>query len=275
MSLDAVTNAAEVNKIIEAVTSSSPPPNKEEDVTPPAAASPPDTSVLLPAGLISLDGSCAREAEVRELNGLDEEEMAKAAGNLQRLMDTILERGVVRVGAGKPTRSDFDRMLSADLETLLVAVSRATFGEDLPELEVTCSHCEHEQVVRLTLSDIPQKTLDDPLSGRQFTLTLPSGKTAMVNLPVGEGQRDLLASGEKNYGALKSLFLSKTVQAINGLPLFGISQVNELGIRDRDAIIEALGERNPGPRLKEVTRSCVECAGEIPLPLTLAFLFRL
>lgn len=250
-------------------------PQQDADALPPAAPALPNTTVALPAGLLHLDGSIDTVGEVRELDGNDEEALARAAGSIPKTLEVILTRGVVSLGGNPVEKGDLDRLLAGDREALILGVRRVTFGNDLDPVRVKCPHCADEHDVTLTLDDIPVRELEDRVGDRQFFLTLPSGKRARVKLPDGEAAKAVANSVDTNYGVLNSLLLSKTVQEINDMPIFSAEQVKSLGMRDRDAIITALAERNPGPRLGEVSRSCTACSQDIPLPLSLTDLFRL
>lgn len=240
---------------------------------PPTIPAPPDNLVTLPAGLISLDGDVVTEAEVRELNGADEEAIAKAS-TLAKTMDVILQRGVVRVGEKKATPELLGGMLAGDLDALLLAIRIATFGPEFAYSRVTCPHCGFEEPLTLDLrKDVPSKDLD--AGDRLFEITTKRGKVLTLQLPDGDTSRALSTSTDRNYASLNTLLLTKCLQEIDGMPVFGTASVRGLGISDRDDAIEALGARNPGPRLTEVSRSCNECSEDIPLPLTLADLFRL
>jgi len=48
-----------------------------------------------------------------------------------------------------------------------------------------------------------------------------------------------------------------------------------LGMSDRSKIIDSILERNPGPRLGEVSKVCKACEEKIEIPLSLVDLFRL
>lgn len=248
----------------------------QEAAAPPTAPPLPQTKVDLPGGFLNpLSGDVTTTAEVRELNGVDEEAIARSGGNVAKLLDTILTRGVVRIGDLEPDKKVLDSLLAGDREALILGVRVATFGDELDEFEIACPACEARQSITLSCTkDIPTKVLEDPVHDRVFSVTLPSGKTAQVRLPDGEAQKAVANSTDTNYGVLNTLMLSKTVTAINGMPVFSPEQVRALGIRDREAIIRELAERNCGPRLREVSRSCTECSESIPLPLSLTDLFR-
>ena len=55
----------------------------------------------------------------------------------------------------------------------------------------------------------------------------------------------------------------------------GASTVLNLGMQDRSKIVEEIINRNPGPRLGEVKKTCKACGEDIALPLSLVDLFRL
>ena len=67
-------------------------------------AAPSSTEVSLPGGFVSREGILAKYAEVRELNGADEEAIAKA-GFLGKALQTILQKGLVSIG-GEPVDKD-------------------------------------------------------------------------------------------------------------------------------------------------------------------------
>ena len=89
--------------------------------------SPSDNVVTLPGGYINATGEVITEAEVRELNGRDEEEISKAS-SLGKVLLAILKRGTVRVGDEQVTEDLLDRLLSGDRDMLLLGIFKATFG---------------------------------------------------------------------------------------------------------------------------------------------------
>ena len=237
---------------------------------PPAAA---DCHVELPGGYVNLStGTVSKEAEVRELNGEDEEAISRVLDNLPRYLDTILVRGVVSVGNDVATKELLDGLLAGDRDALLVGIRRATFGDGV-SYRATCSACGKAQESTVSLSeDLSVDTLDD-VSERKFSIDLPSGTTVEVTLPDGAVSKALAGSSDKTEGALNTILLGKTVKSINGFPVFADDQVRKLSIRDRRAILKELAERNPGPRFGEVSRPCDECGEKIPLPLNMVDLF--
>jgi len=99
--------------------------------------------------------------------------------------------------------------------------------------------------------------------------------TVVVGLPTGVTQRRLLENNDKNSAELNTILLAGCVASINGSPSIGASTVLKLSWKDREAIVQEILERNPGPRLGEVKKACEACGEDIPMPLTLAALFRI
>ncbi|NDH65496.1 MAG: hypothetical protein EBY26_03840 [Microbacteriaceae bacterium] len=232
----------------------------------------PDTHVTLPGGYVTDDGDLVREAEVRELNGYDEEAIARA-GSTAKIMLTLLQRAVVKIGDEKASADILNSLLAADRDSLLLAIRRVTFGNVL-DGKVTCTSCGIEQDVSIDLTtDVENKVLENA-GDRDFTVTLANGE-AKVTLPTGLVQRIISNAGDKSMAELNTMLLRGCVLSINGMPVFKDEQIKGLSIRDRETILTELSERNPGPRLHEVKKPCSSCEQEIEMPLTLASLFRL
>lgn len=233
----------------------------------------PDTYVTLPGGYLTSDGELIRHAEVRELTGFDEEALSRAT-TLGMQMNILLSRAVVAVGTLKPDQGLLNALLAADRDALLLAIRQVTWGSDVV-LGAFCGACETEQELTVDLTtDVEVKRLDGP-ADREFSVSLLRGRTATVQLPNGETQRSILQSEDKTSAELNTLLLKGCIIAVDGEPVFTVDQVRKLPLRDRVTILEEISKRNPGPRLNEVSKPCSACGEEIPLPLTLAGLFRL
>jgi hypothetical protein len=233
---------------------------------------PSDTEVTLPGGFINREGALVKYAEVRELNGADEESIARS-GTTGRALNTMLQRGLVSLGMETTSKEDLDTLLSGDRDAILIGVRKATFGKDI-EFTGACPSCSADQVIVLDLDkDIPIKTLKDPIEDRMWAYESKLG-TVMVGLPTGLTQRRLLENSDKNSAELNTILLAGCVASINGSPSVGASDVLKLSWKDRDVLVHQILERNPGPRLGEVKKSCEACGEDIPMPLTLAALFR-
>jgi hypothetical protein len=234
---------------------------------------PSNSDVNLPGGYISQDGSLIKYAEVRELNGSDEEAIAKA-GSLGKVLNTILQRGLVSLGQEKVTKDTFEDLLAADRESILLGIRKVTFGEDA-EYNLFCPKCSEESVVTIDLNnDIPISELSDPIVDRKWDVEIKAG-VAKVTLPNGRTQRLLMESTDKTVAELNTVLLEGCLIGINGQGSLGTSTVLKLGMGDREKLVEEILAKNPGPRLGDVMKTCEACGTEVNTPLSLMSLFRL
>lgn len=233
---------------------------------------PSDTEVALPGGFINREGALVKYAEVRELNGADEEAIARS-GSTGRALNTMLQRGLVSLGMESTSKEDLDTLLSGDRDAILIGVRKATFGKNI-EFSGACPNCSVEQSIVLDLdTDIPVKSLEDPVEDRLWEYESKLG-TVIVGLPTGLTQRRLLENSDKTAAELNTILLSGCIASIGGSPSMGATSVLKLSWKDREVLVQQILERNPGPRLGEVKKACEACGEDIPMPLTLAALFR-
>lgn len=269
--LDAALNPSRANAMAAAALGNGSDANIPE---PPKADLPPDTLVALPGGSFDpKDGQIVKVAEVRELNGFDEEALSRIPHDQPaRVFQTILKQGVVNIGSSPATQEMLDDLLTGDRDTLLLAVRRVTWG-DILEVDIWCPNCDSTHGYGIELSkDIPIKPLED--TNRTFTLTLPSGNVVQVHLPDGHTQAALLSVNNiNNRGQLNTTLLQATVDTLNGLPVAGPQPIQRLSLRDRQRILTELGERAFGPRFEEVSVLCQSCGEKILYPLSLSTLF--
>jgi hypothetical protein len=227
--------------------------------------------VQLPGGYTKVSGEVIKTAEVRELNGLDEEAIANATST-GRALNILLQRGLVKIGDVEATRDDLEALLSGDRDAILLGIRKVTFGETV-DYKINCPSCKVEQTVAVDLTeDVPVKTLDNA-DDRFWTIDTKQG-IVNLSLPTGTTQRKLLENSEKTSAELNTILLSGCVLQVNGQPSLGASTVLKLGMADRSKIVDEIIERNPGPRLGEVKKTCKACGEEYPLPLSLVDLFR-
>lgn len=233
----------------------------------------PDTTVTLSAGLIDpFEGTVSTTAEVRELNGADEEAIAKLSDPGKALL-AILERATVSVGGQPATKQILGSLLAGDREALLLAIRKATFGSEV-EVTTVCDKCPELQTFKIDLEkDVEVKKLDDPLRDRRFTVELKAG-LAKVNLPTGDVQTQIINATDKNSAELDTMLLVACVTEIGDQPVLSPNRIRTLGITDRRLLLDEIASRNPGPQLSEIKKACKNCGQEVSLPLTLAELFR-
>jgi hypothetical protein len=232
-----------------------------------------DSEVILPGGFISEDGSLVKYAEVRELNGIDEEIIYKSS-SMGRALATILQRAVVSIGSNPVGKDDLDNLLTGDRDALLLGIYISTFGKTV-EFKTTCS-CQTELDVVVDLGkDVPVKEIEDPIQDRTFSYESKKHGIIVVGLPTGKTQKKLIEHSDKTTSELNSILLGECLKSINGKSALGLTSALNLGMIDREKIIAEIIDRNPGPRLGEVKTTCEACGKEITLRLSLADLFRL
>ncbi len=210
----------------------------EAEVEAPPTRHPVDGEVKLVGGLLDPTG-IIDTATVRELNGRDEEIIVKAP-NVAKAMIAILSRGVESIGGEKATNEDIEALLAADRDLLLMKIREVTFGAEL-EFSLECPFCGESTETAINIAeDIPVKYLDDPVHDRSFTVPLRKGGVAEVRLPTGVTQKNIAAAaGNKSVAELNTLMLYGCVRTINGRDVIDMSQILNLGIADRNKIIEA------------------------------------
>lgn len=242
-------------------------PEKVIVTVPPSAS-----EVELPGGLITVGGSLIKYAEIRELNGADEEAIAKS-GSTARALNTILQRGLVSLGGMPVNPSNFDDLLMGDRDMLLLAIRKITFGNTV-NLRMSCRSCYIQNDIEVDLEkDVKIVYLNDPLD-RRFTVDLKSG-TAEVSLPNGVTHKKLIDNADKTASEITTIIIASCLTEVNGEFSYGTSTALSLGILDREKIVTEIYSRTPGPRLGEVSKACEACGASIAIPLGLADLFRL
>lgn len=249
-----------------------------KDINKPAVkiktVAPSNSEVTLPGGFINREGALVKYAEVRELNGMDEEAIAKA-GSASKALLVMLQRGLVSVGGQEANKQDLDALLSGDRDAILIGIRKVTFGTEA-SFTIVCPHCRTDLDVSVDLDeDVPYKELEDPINDRVFEYESPKHGIIKCSLPTGSTQRKLMENTDKTLAELNTILLSGCVDTVNGVASMGASTVLKLGMADRDNLIQEIIKRTPGPRLGEVKTSCEACGEEISMPLALTDLFRL
>lgn len=266
--INAAANPAMANNLLNQVIN-----EQIEDDFNPEIKSPSDTTVELPGGLITPAGEVLRTAEVRELNGRDEEAISKAS-NVGKALETIIQRGTISIGNLQAESSVLDRLLAGDLDALLLGIIKATFGANI-DIPSYCDKCEDYKIVTVDLNtDIKFKLLADPINDRVFTV---QGKkdTFTVSLPTGITQKALIKNADKTEAEQTTILLEDCVIKINDNPVYSSVQVQNLGMVDRKNIVREINKRVPGPQFTDITVTCPECEGEVTVSINLGTLFRL
>lgn len=243
----------------------------------PFIPTPPDVMVRLPGGGVrGPDGVFQDEAEVRELTGEDEEALSKIdpVKNYGRYVQTLVRRGTVRLGGVTEVTDDLlGELLVGDREMLTLAIRRATYGDEL-KVNLACPSCVSAVEATYDLAtEIPISRLDDP-SQRQIDVGLRRGRKAVVSIPTAADQDACLALSGKTRSEINSMLLGRCLVTIDGMAAQSVAVAKNLGMQDREVLLEALMSVQPGPRYEEVMVGCPGCNEEFPLRLGLLDLFR-
>ena len=267
--IDAATNPALANQIINDIMNNA--PGESTEATSFYVENAPETVIDLPGGYALPTGEVWTEAEVRELNGRDEEAIAKSS-SLANTLQMVLQRGVVRIGDVKVTEDILDSILAADRDWLLINIYTSTFGQDV-EFTPFCFTCgDRVSIVKNILDTIPVVRIDHGAS-REFLVNYSKG-VAKVTYPNGKTQREMLAAAEKTNAELSTILLRGCIMELNDMPIMRESQLLDLSIKDRRVIAEAIMNKTVGPQLQDVKITCPDCNTELEAPLSIAALFQ-
>jgi hypothetical protein len=233
---------------------------------------PSDTLVNLPAGFITPSGEVIKTAEVRELNGKDEEFIGKSTST-GKAFNTILTRAVVKIGDLPASEALLDSMLAGDRDALMLGIFCATFGKTT-EIACYCGGCNEFKDVEVDVDrDIKTKILVDPIADRNFVV---QGKSSVyeVTLPTGVVQKELSMNTDRNGAEQTTVLLQHTILEIDGKPVMGKAQVQAIGLVDRKKIGDEIAKRLPGPVFDDIVINCPDCEGKVVVPINLGTLFR-
>jgi hypothetical protein len=235
--------------------------------------SPPFDEVVLPGGFLTEDGSLIKLVQIRELNGSDEEAIAKSS-TPGKALEVVLSRGLVSLDGETVNKSQLDQLLAGDREAILIGIRVATFGETVM-YNATCFECSTTQELEVNLTtDLNTVALDDPINDRVFSVKGKAGDI-VLSLPNGVTTKRLVEIENQPYPELVTALLSGCIISVNDEPSIGKSTALNLGMSDRELLVKEIYARNPGPRLGEVNKACEACGKNITLLLSLADLFRL
>ena len=230
--------------------------------------------VKLPVGITNmLTGDEYREAEVRELNGSDEEYASRGKHFVDRKA-RLVERGVVSLGDEEAEKSVLMSMAVGDREAMLLAICRATYGDEL-SLDITCPSCKEEQEVTVDLAtEIPIREYDS----MQQEYTLKDGTSVTFHWATGNDEKAVWDFATKNPQAttseMNTQMLAQVLDDVGGFEILTEDDARKLSMRHRSELMEFIGTNAPGPRYDELTATCASCEHEADLEVSFADMFR-
>lgn len=238
---------------------------------------PADDVVVLPGGFRRTDGSVVRTVQIRELNGADEEALARASrsNDLLAYYRTLMERCLIKVGSASVEQNDpvFDQLLIGDRDAILLQTRIATYGPEY-ETRISCPKCSQDSDVAFDLSEaVPVRTLADPEIGFRHVDLRKPGTSADIRLVTVLDQEDAASDMGRTPAEMNSILLGRVVSKLNGVETLGRQSMLTLSGGDRRILVKHLLDTAPGPRLGEVMALCMHCGIESTIPLSLAALF--
>lgn len=248
----------------------------------PEAPEPDSGLVRLPGGVVR-KGEVYKNAVVRELNGFDEEALSKAlkTDSMIHFVDVLVSRATEEIGGQKATPEMLKNLLIGDRDELVLAIRRATYGDELKIDRWQCPSCGDILPISFNLGEeVERKELENPAEDTVFTVELRNGARAKVRLPNGYDQDYLFEDMSWTSAQRNSRLLTRCVMAYitsKGKETQVVARpsiVQEMSITDRQAIVREISERQPGPQYNRVTFTHDECGNEVVLALGIADLFR-
>jgi hypothetical protein len=242
--------------------------NEKSRPKPPVVMAPAPDTVELPIGLVTPMGTYTT-VQVRELNGYDEEAIARSK-NIGGALAVLLDRAVTKLGDEEATSELLKELYMPDRVAALVGISRCTWG-DMVLTRITCS-CGESNVVEYDLKDLDVTTMDP--KDASFTVELTKGRTADVHLPRGDVHASLLANADISTAEFRTMLINKCVDSIDGNPVFG-DMPKRLSVKDRGILVNAINEVYVGPRFDKTSVLCPDCGKENSPAIVLGDLFPL
>jgi len=247
-----------------------------------ASASEPDIPQIEPPssgnlslmwGVVGEDEVRIRGAEVRELNGSDEEAMARLNSNSPSyytdLVDLVLRRATVQVGDTLITTGNalsiLGDLLVADRELLFKEVIVATFGTEREYEGIRCPSCNEPNDIEVDVEGLIEIV---GLKGEPGTeVTLRNGRVVKLHFPLGKDQKFVYDTKEETSQAgYNTRMISRCIDLVDEQPLRPHASHKfalDLGMKDRRTIVTALAG-GPSVKFKEVEVPCTECGEAIP-----------
>lgn len=220
------------------------------------------------AGLAAGDGTRLTTAEVRPLDGADEEWLAAQSPELATAFVTtgLLARTVVALGSSSPPDPEALLALAvADRDLLLLAVRRATYGDRF-DVVLSCTACGEPMDVSFSADAIPVRWSPAPPVPLARSLPDGAGGTVEVRLrpPTGSDQ-EAAAAGEE---APLDVLLRRCLVAVADGP-GGDEGWDALPDAARGAFAAAVEEASAAIELA-LDLTCPECGVEFGADLDLA-----
>jgi len=212
-------------------------------------------------------------AEVRELNGEDEEYLASIENKKGLLyseyMTAVLSRAVVRIGDivvnGPDATKIINKLMLGDRDLLYLEIVRATYGSERT-IKMPCPKCGSVNDVTIELdNDFPVKYPDFDV--RQGLKVETSKGIITLRLPNG-GDTVEANKSAKNDAETNTVMLARCAVWPEGeAPDNPMKWARSLSLGDRRKLVDALLAVEVGPKMEEVETQCASCGADMPILL--------
>lgn len=244
----------------------------------PKMEQPDDGKVSLTFGLLNGD-DYETEAEVRELNGADEEALAKFT-NMVDLADAILSRAVVRIGSvvlsdlpPSERQTTLGPLLAGDRELLFLGIIATTYG-DKREVPFVCPHCEMQNEVDVIISEDFKPEVKEPIKPT-YEFTTSKGEVIVYRLANGFDQLSLSRKKGLTVAQANSSILHDCILSVDGMPPFSPMEfVLNMGMKDRRELLARMEDAQPGVDMG-LSLNCPNCGEDVKLLVSWEDIFRL
>jgi len=238
---------------------------------------PSGNTVVLPGGYIDTDGNLHTDARIREINGSDEEALARELRNpninIPKVVDLLLKRTVEAVGTIEPVPAQvLGSMLTGDRAALMLDVRVLTFGSDWEVPDFPCRMCGENFGTIVELDSIVIEKLANPMV-QEIEIELRHDHTATLALLTGDIQLEMVGDGNRTGPEEATIAIDRCLRKLDGLPVAG-PVAQKMSMADRRTVVAALADAQPGPRMEEVMVTCTECGREASYTISLVDLFR-
>lgn len=176
------------------------------------------TVVTLPRGLW-VEGTRARAATLREINGADQVFLLEKCGEMlpAQWVTEMLARCVISFGNGQQVTRDTIRSLTiGDREALLLHLRRLSFGDQLQcVLACPAPECGEQLDVELSVKDLLVPVEDSPQSQAEFGLLEDAGGPVRFRLLTGGDQEAAARVAVSDVEAAGDWLLQTSLQTAN------------------------------------------------------------
>lgn len=223
---------------------------------------------------VDKDGVSHLDFEIREMDGSDEEAIAKKEikSNGAKVLRTLLARCCYRIGTlEKADMRDakwaeiIQSLPVADQDYMIMQLRKISLGEEI-ETKHICPDPECKAEI-LTTIDIDEDLEITPFDGvTEIEFELPKGytnkegnvlKKGKLRYPNGLDREILDGVARKNLGHANTLMLTRLITELEGEKVDD-DIVRSLSMKDRKYLLDLLDEHKYGVKL-EVEVECPEC----------------